>query len=213
MTMDALLQDRDYTVIIAKTGSDQVQNPTPGFEERWQEALGSVLKLAQACEALDVDGITLYVAQKDEDTDCQFDQYENVSAEQLNQLIKDHYPPRRINLNQVLQKELDQYFERKAAGQAKPNGEMILILLDGEPGDRIPLFKTIVKATQRIDRDTELGIGFMQVGDDLLAKGFFQALDDNLQGAGAKFDIVHTCVLTTIDDQSLTNFLLEVIND
>jgi len=73
--------------------------------------------------------------------------------------------------------------------------------------------KVIVDATHRIDRNEELGIGLVQIGDDPIARGFFTALDDNLQAAGAKFDIVDTCILDHIPPNALTEFLLNTLFD
>ena len=85
---------------------------------------------------------------------------------------------------------------------------MILVLLDGEPADRMAVAKDIKEATHRIDVDEELGIGFVQIGEDLLAQGFLTALDDHLKQVGAKFDIVNTILLDKIELHSLTEFLL-----
>ncbi|MEM9164361.1 MAG: hypothetical protein AAGC54_15000, partial [Cyanobacteria bacterium P01_F01_bin.4] len=124
-----------------------------------------------------------------------------------------NYPPTSLYLKPVLQDALDGYFARKAVGQSKPNGEIILVLLDGEPCDRANIAKLIMQASHQLDRDEELGIGFVQIGDDFIARGFLTALDDNLQEFGAKFDIVDTKALENIQPDSLLDFLKDVIHD
>jgi hypothetical protein len=210
--IDSSLQNRDYTLILARTNVDQPTNP-PGFSERWNRAEKSVLALARLCEDLDPDGITVYASCQAVDKDCLFRKYEHVAKVDLLNIIEENYPPNAVNLRQVLEDALEDYFNRKTVGQTKPNGEIILMLLDGEPGDRMAVVKTIVNATQRLEHNKELKIGLVQIGDDLIARGFFAALDENLKEAGAKFDIVYTRILETIKPESLTEFLLDVIQD
>ena len=207
---ETLLNDRDYTVIIAKTTVDSGTKP-PGFAERWTAAQAAVLNLVQVCEAFDPDGITVYISCRSPQADCIFKKYEQVKSANLEQVIEAGYPPGNINLLEVLQTELEDYFARKAAGKTKANGEMIVVLLDGEPSDRMAVANAIKAATHKMDVEQELGIGFVQIGEDLIAKGYLAALDDNLQAAGAKFDIVHTALLEAIEPDALTAFLMQVL--
>jgi hypothetical protein len=207
-----LLQNRDYTVILARTSPD-LPEPPAGCRDYWEPAQEAVLKLAHQCEALDPDGITLYVSCAEGETGSCFHRYDGVTSANLVELIQANYPPRQVNLQTVLQSALDDYFDRKAAGSTKSNGEIMLVVLDGEPSDRLAVAKAIVHATQKIEWDEELGIGFVQIGQDMIARGFFEALDNHLQNTGAKFDIVHTKVLADIQPDSLTSFLLDVVQD
>jgi len=212
LTDSSLLENRDYTVILARTATDPAHHP-PGFAQLWDAAQSSVLKLVQHCEAFDPDGITLYVSCCGEEGVCQFQKYEQVTSANLTRIIQENYPPDAVNLKLAIDAALTDYFTRKAAGSAKTNGEMILVLLDGEPSDRLAIGRAIVEASQKIERDEELGIGFVQIGQDPMAQGFFRALDNNLKTAGAKFDIVHTQILETIQPDSLTSFLMSVLTD
>lgn len=208
----SILHDRDYTIIIAKTAVSDVNKP-PRFAERWENAQASVLALAQKCEEHDPDGITLYVSCDSSEENCQFKQYEHIKSVDLVQVIQENYPPQAINLQEVLQSALDAYFARKATGTAKPNGEIIIVLLDGEPNDRTAVARIIKDATQKMDVNEELGIGFVQIGKDVLAQGFLTALDDHLKQVGAKFDIVNTKLIDAINPNSLIDFLLDTLYD
>jgi hypothetical protein len=207
---EALLKNRDYTIVVAKTRSDLVQKP-PGYEQRWLHAHDAIVTLAQKCETFDPDGITLYLSNQDQSQP--FKSYKHVKSAQLGEIFDAHYPPATIDLLKVLQTILHEFFTRKAAQQTQPNGEMILILIDGEPSDRMAISRLLVHTANQLDQDSELGIGFIQLGDDLIARGFLAALDENLKSAGAKFDIVHTEVLADIQPHSLTEFLQDVLGD
>ncbi|XGW00475.1 MAG: hypothetical protein ACAF41_16260 [Leptolyngbya sp. BL-A-14] len=208
--VESLLENRDYTVIVAKTAAS-VLPTSPGFVNSWVAAHDAVMALVKKCEELDPDGITLYLSSR-HDSSGSFKQYKKVTPDKLEQLLEANYPPETLNLLDGLQTALDDYFDRKAAGQTKPNGEIIIVLIDGEPSDRMAIVRAIVQATQKMERDEELGIGIAQIGNDLIARGFLASLDEDLRSrAGAKFDIVNTRVLETIGEQCLTEFLLDVI--
>lgn len=208
---DTRLENRDYTVIVAKTAVGGGIVP-PRFEDRWRDARAAIVTLAQTCEQFDPDGITIYISSKD-NLDGSFKQYKQVSPDQIEDIFQTNYPPETLNLLEGLQVALDGYFERKATNQTKPNGEMIIVLIDGEPSDRMEIVKTIVQATEKMERDEELGIGFVQVGGDVIAKGFLTSLDQDLRSrAKAKFDIVYTQTLATIEPSALTRFLTDILS-
>ncbi|NJO78087.1 MAG: hypothetical protein HC827_05855 [Cyanobacteria bacterium RM1_2_2] len=208
---EALLSNRDYTVIIAKTASERSINP-PRFTERWTVAESAVMTLIQKCQDFDPDGITLYVSCRSPEETCMFKKYEHVKAVELAQIVQAGYPPEQVDLQTVLEDAIESYFNRKAAQQTKPNGELIVVLLDGEPSDRMAVAKLIKNTTHQLSSDQELRINFVQIGDDGIAHGFLSALDENLQSAGAKFDIVSTKFLAEIQPNSLTEFLLETLH-
>ena len=86
-------------------------------------------------------------------------------------------------------------------------------MTDGEPDDRKAVMEVIITASRQMDRDEELAISMIQVGSDPQATKFLKALDDQLQGVGAKFDICDTITLDDLEDMSLTDVLLNAIND
>jgi hypothetical protein len=200
------MKDRDYTLILDKSGSmatrDQRQN-----RSRWDECQESVLALAAKCEQLDPDGITFYLFSS------KFKCYEGVTSQSVPGIFMENDPMGTTNLAMVLQDAVNRYFNRKTAGQTKPNGETILVVTDGEPDDRRSVMEVIIEATRRMDRDEELAISFIQVGNDSGATQFLKALDDQLQGVGAKFDICDTITLDDMGDMSLAEVLTGAIGD
>lgn len=207
---EALLQNRDYTIIFARTAVESEFSP-PHFAERWANAEATALKLLKQCEAFDPDGITLYVACRTPEEVCSFKKLEQVTSATLVEQIREIYPPTKINLQQVLQVALDDYFRRKAANTTKVNGEIILVLLDGEPSDRLAVAKAIRDATHKMEKNEELGVGLVQIGDDPIARGFLTSLDHDLKDLGAKFDIVHTRIVEQVEPDALPEFLLSTL--
>ncbi|AFZ37621.1 von Willebrand factor type A [Stanieria cyanosphaera PCC 7437] len=206
MTASSVVEGRDYTLIIDKSGSMST-NDQPGGKTRWDAAQESTLALARTCEQIDPDGITVYLFSG------RYRRYDNVTSDKVTQIYQENEPMGRTDLASVLQDAVDNYFKRKVAGEAKPNGETILVITDGEPDDYKAVMRVIIEASRQIERDEELGISLIQVGKDRKATQFLKALDDQLESAGAKFDIVDTITIDDMEDMTLAEVLLNAIHD
>ncbi len=199
------MKDRDYTLILDKSGS--MSTPETGSKSRWQVAQESTLALARKCEQFDPDGITVYTFSG------KFKCYEGVTSQKVEQIFLENDPMGTTNLAGVLQNATDRYFQRKAAGKTKPNGETILVVTDGEPDDRRSVMEVIVNASRQMERDEELAISFIQIGNDAQATQFLKALDDQLQGVGAKFDICDAITSEDLENLTLAEILLNAVED
>jgi len=200
-----MLDKRDYTLIIDKSGS--MSNIDRGTtKSRWEIVKESTLALARKCDQLDPDGITVYLFSG------KFKRFDHVSAAKVEQIFQENDPMGGTNLTSVLQDAINQFFQRKKAGQSKA-GETILVITDGEPDDRRSVFEVIIEATRRLSSDEELAISFIQVGSDTSATDFLKSLDDKLQSIGANYDIVDTITLSDMEDMTLAEVLLSAISD
>ncbi|MEO1428247.1 MAG: VWA domain-containing protein [Cyanobacteria bacterium J06633_8] len=201
-----MLENRDYTLIIDKSGSMSTPDQANG-KSRWEVMQESTLALARKCEKLDPDGMTVYLFSG------KFKRFDDVTSDKVAQIFMENDPAGTTNLAGVLKDATDNYFKRKAAGQTKPNGEIILVVTDGEPDDRKSVFEVIVNASHKMDKDEELGISFVQVGRDAQAQKFLKALDDQMESIGAKFDICDTVTFDDMEDMSLAEILTNAITD
>jgi uncharacterized protein with von Willebrand factor type A (vWA) domain len=208
-----MLEERDYTIIIDKSGSMSAKDQQGG-KSRWEMMQESTLALARKCEEFDPDGITVYTFSN------RFKRYDNVTAGKISQIFQESEPIGTTRLAEVLQDALNIYFQHKASGKSKKNGETILVVTDGEADDRKAVMKVIIEASRQIERDEELAISFIQIGNDPEATGFLRRLDDELKSkdasdGGAKFDIVDTITIDDIENEQLTlkEVLLNAIID
>ena len=201
-----MLENRDYTLIIDKSGSMSTKDQFGG-KSRWSAMEESTLAIASKCEELDPDGLTVYVFSG------KFKRYDNVTASKVSDIFRENEPSGRTDLAGVLLDATNDYFRRKAAKQTKLNGETIVVVTDGEPDDRKAVMRVIIEASRRMDKYEELAITFIQVGTDQQATKFLKVLDDELQDAGAKFDIVDTVTIDDMEDMTLTEVLLNAIVD
>jgi hypothetical protein len=201
-----IIENRDYTLLIDKSSSMATADEPEG-RTRWEIACEATCALAQKCEEIDEDGITLYVFSG------RFRRYDNVTSSKVTQIYEENEPMGRTDLASVLQDALDNYFTRKESGTTKPNGETFLVITDGAPSDCKAVMRLIIDASHKIDRDEELALSLIQVGKDKKATELLKALDDQLQAAGAKFDIVDTVTVEDMQGMSLSDVLLNAITD
>ena len=73
MSGNSSIENRDYTLMIDKSSS-MATSDDPDGKTRWQIAQESTLALAQKCEEIDPDGITVYVFSG------AFKRYDNVTS-------------------------------------------------------------------------------------------------------------------------------------
>ena len=211
MSSDDLLKDRDYTIIIARSGVSRERNH-PWFSE-WVNAQASLIDLAKKCQEFDPDGLTIY------EVSSFLIKYEHTTVNQLAEILQennrlDQVIGTDVNVVEALNDAFKNYFTRKENGELKPKGEIIIVVLDQHGIDGIGDIQTlIIKSTQQMEKNDELGLTFIQIGDDQITRNFMTGLDDYLIQVGAKFDIVDTKYWHEVKRQSVTQFLVDAIFD
>lgn len=205
-----LLEDRHYTIIIAR--SDASRDPHHPWYGDWVEAQASLIDLAKKCQELDSDGITVYEAS------APMWKYKNSNVARLAEILQrqntepDAAKPTAIHLEEALKETFSDYFASPTNAQGK-NGAIIVVVIDEKPEKAAAVAEIIVSATNKIDKDEEIGVSFIQIGDDVKTREFLTDLDTNLQDRGARFDIVDTKFWHEIKRSSVVQFLIGAIND
>ncbi|HBQ99652.1 MULTISPECIES: VWA domain-containing protein [unclassified Roseofilum] len=190
------LENRSYTLIIDKSGTMAKKDCEAG-KSRWEVMQETTLAIASKCEQLNSDGVTIYTFSS------KFRRYDHVTSEKVEEIFRENEPVGRTEMAQVLQDALNNYFQRKEQGQAKLGGETFLVVTDGQPDHPKAVIDAIITATQKIERDDELALSFIQIGHDAEATTFLKTLDDDLQSAGARFDIVDTITINEIEEEGI----------
>jgi hypothetical protein len=206
MPMEYLLENRKFTLILARDGNPDRIAP-PGLIKAWDQAESTLLMIAEKCHHLSLNNLDVYVASNP------YYCYENVFPHQLKHIFNHAYAPPEIDLYKPLQVVLNDYFKYRKQGPEYIHGQIIIVAIDCEPPNRKGLIQLLVDTTRKLDQETELGILFAQVGDCLMSKTFLQALDDHLHRAGASFDIVDTKTLLHLNPETVTHFLLGALFD
>ncbi len=196
---------RDYELIVDASGSMAKPSGLKGSSQsRWQAVQESTVALAAKVQTLDPDGINVSVFSNS------FKTYENTTADKVEQIFKERDPQGGTDLAAILNDRLGAWEK----GGRKPT--TFLVVTDGEPNDKDAAAKAIVKATAGMDDDSQLGISFIQIGNDQDATNFLKFLDDELVSKfGAKFDVVDTVTFEAIDssNKSFTDVLIGALAD
>lgn len=201
------LENRDYVLVLDKSGSMEATD-TPSGKSRWKEAEESTLAIASKITQYDPDGITVIPFASS------FKVYENQTASKVAQVFKENSPMGGTTLAPVLKQVFADYNKRKAAGQTKANGELLIVVTDGQPSDEREVAAEIVKFTKTLSNgDDEYGIQFIQVGKDAEAARFLKKLDDDLTSQGAAHDIVDTKTMEELENVGLTEALMAALDD
>lgn len=167
--------ERDYVLIIDRSPS--MTELEPDGRSRWETIEEFVCdSLTKKMSEIDMDGMVVYFFSG---KSHRFD--ENITPHFVKSLFRDlGTGGLGTNLAGVLKDALDDYFQRQDAGLIKKDGEWILIVTDGQPNQKKPVFDEIVKATQKIKSRSELAITFLRIGQDTDAITFLKEIDDDL---------------------------------
>lgn len=185
------LKNVDIELLVDKSGS-MLEADCQGGMSRWAYAQESTMALANGAQAIDPDGITVVPFNN------QFKVHESVTPAKVKELYAEHSPMGSTDTAGVLKNRLDAYFARKAGGSSK--SVCLLVMTDGAPNDQDAVERVIIEATQQMDADEEIGIAFVQIGNDENARKFLVRLDDGLVAKGAKFDIVDTTEIDKVEN-------------
>lgn len=203
------LQNRDYVVVVDQSGSmDETDTPTK--QSRWNYMKEAVVSLGKKLQEYDPDGITVIPFNGSHMV------YENSKEDKLGEIFSKHSPDGATILAPVLDGIFSRYLATRAAGNAKANGQIVLVVTDGQPQDEAKVADSIVNFTKQLnDGRREFGISFLQVGKDAGATAFLKRLDDQLTSKGAKYDIVDTVTMEDIaaNGKSLEDVLIGALTD
>ena len=84
------------------------------------------------------------------------------------------------------------------------------MITDGSPDSEKDVIHEIQGAANRIHRDADLSVTFIQIGNDGGASRFLKKLDDDLR---CKFDIVDTVSCEQFNGMSFEQLIDKSIND
>ena len=171
-----MMYDRDYTLVVEQSAA--MAAPQPDGRSLWESVRHCVAAVADKCEELNPEGITVYFFND------RFERHDNVTPDRVEDVFANFQPAGRADLAAVLRDAVRNYLLRRARGEAKANGETIAIVTEGHPTDSQGVIDAIVEASQQIDRNEELGISLIQAGSDPEVTKFLKYLDNELTQAG-----------------------------
>lgn len=189
----------EYDFVIGLDASGSMASPSTRYpgKTRWQEAQETIFGLASILGQYDTDGLDVVVFGGSVEV------YEGVTADKVSSIFQSRSPRGSTPLAEAIRKIDDLNGDGKKA--------VAIIFTDGEPDDRAAAEAAIVAAANKLERDEDFTILFVQIGDDHGAAKFLAHLDDGL--TSAKFDIVDTISAADADKMEPLDLINKAIND
>jgi len=201
----AVEQFRDHDVcLIIDRSSSMSDRDCPGGLSRWDWCARQSNELAQAAQ-MAASNLTLMVFSG------QYDVYEHVSPMLIPRIFTADHPHGTTMLSLPLGDALGRYFAtRQQTGTAKPL--IIAIITDGLPWDFGAVESTIINAANNTNRDGEVSITFMLIGEKWNGLRRMEELDSDLVHMGAKRDIVNLVEFDAIMQLGAKQALAEALS-
>ncbi|MBS2010979.1 MAG: VWA domain-containing protein [Cyanobacteria bacterium SZAS TMP-1] len=196
----------DVAIAIDTSGTMSTKDLKGGMT-RLQGAKESVIALASEAEKYDPDGIT--VARFASKVRI----YDGVTEAKVEQVFAEFRPMGSTNTKEALEQLINLFLGKRAAAGAAAKPACIVVITDGEPDDKVGVAQVIVDASKKLNSRSELGILFVQVGNDADATAYLAKLNNNLTAAGAKFDIVAVTKIDDLEDISPAEIFEMAFND
>lgn len=211
----------DVEFLLDMSGSMGTRDCANGKKTRWEYGQETGTALAKAVEPYDDDGITVTVFNNSHTT------FESVRSQLVAATFKKYSPNGSTNTAGVLKARLDAYFDRKEKAKGKKGGlftkavppsappkpVLLFVMTDGVPDDQNAVKRVIIDAANKIEKDEELAICFVQVGNDPGATAFLKSLDDDLTSQGAKFDIVDALPIDEVENLTIEELIEKAFTD
>ncbi|PGH02829.1 hypothetical protein GX51_04441 [Blastomyces parvus] len=193
----AFLRDFDTILVVDDSGSM--------LGSRWRETREAIAAIAPICAEFDDDGVDVYFLNKHNWADPEAGGYLKIkTSAAVNELFGQVAPSGRTPVGTRLYDILKPYLKRvedmsKATSSRRFGGSPvkpinIIVVTDGIPTDDVET--VVVNAAKRLDKcdakPWQVGIQFVQVGNDPSATKWLQSLDDILHEEYDIRDIVDT---------------------
>jgi Mg-chelatase subunit ChlD len=191
-------KEYDFMICIDQSGSMGEPSLTLEGRTRWDEAQEFTEAFARFAEQADDDGITLITFNSHATL------YDGVKADKVHEIFITNRPSGSTNLAAALSAA----FKKKFTAGKKA---IILVMTDGRPDSETEVQKVIKDAANKCEHDEDIGVQFIQIGNDKHASEFLEQLDHNLKGA--KFDIVNAMSREEAEGLTVEQMLWKSIND
>lgn len=191
-------KEYDHIILVDQSGSMGEKSTKMEGRNRWQEAQEFTESYARFAETVDDDGLTVITFNSKPTV------YDGVKADKVHEIFTNSRPGGSTDLAAAL----EEAFKKKFTAGKKA---IIMVITDGAPDSETAVKTSIINAANKLERDEEIGIQFVQIGDDAHAARFLNDLDDNLKDA--KFDIVNALTREEAEGYSIEQLLYLALND
>lgn len=198
-TNAAKLSEYDFIIVIDTSGSMGEPVKSGSTTTRWQAVQESAITLIRDVEQIDADGLGMVLF------GSSVQSFDQVGVAKARDVFATNSPRGGTPLAEALTQAL------KLAGKSAKK-DFIVVFTDGVPDDQAAAAAVIKNAANSLEKDEDLTILFVQVGDNAEASAYLKTLDDELKDA--KFDIVDAKTVAEVDQFPNTqDLILAAIKD
>lgn len=190
-------KEYDFILVLDKSGSMGDASKILVGRSKWEEAQEFTEQFARFADKVDDDGLTVITFSSHAKV------IDGVHADKVHEIFTTQQPGGSTNLTEALKEAFKKKFSSSKAA-------IILVMTDGQPDDENGVHKAIVEAASKCQKDSDIGILFVQVGDDPHAAKFLDGLDNHLDEA--KFDIVAALTADQAGGLTVEQLLWQAIN-
>ncbi|KAG5721425.1 hypothetical protein E4T56_gene13207 [Termitomyces sp. T112] len=156
---------------------------------RWKEARTALQALAVEAAKYDADGIEIQFLNAGEILTTS-------NSEEVEYLFKHVKPAGYTPLGTKIGKLLDEYMQRFTAAQPELKPVIYIVITDGEASDGPKTEEAVIRTARALDnhhaKHDQIGIQFVQIGNDSTATEYLEMLDDTLTSNAGIRDMVDT---------------------
>lgn len=188
--------------------------PSPKFDAsktnpptRWEKAVFSMNGILAQVGQIDPDGVDVVCFPGSETSEggTGYDIYRNVKdTKGLEALVTAHEPKGDCKMGEAMDVVLKEAFDR--GFDERPCS--VLVFTAGRPTDHEAVSKSLEEAAKRVNKDSDLTITFVQVGDDEWATNYLKQLDTELTTTSANGE--HIDIVDTIKDEDVQKAVEEM---
>jgi len=189
-----------------ETPATQISDPT-NPPTRWEKAVFALNGIVAQVTQIDHDGVEIVCFPGSNGTEGGegYDIYRNVKdTNGLETLVTSTQPKGDCSMGAAMDVVLKEAFER--GFDERPCS--ILVLTAGRPSDHQALSKSLAEAAKKVEKDADLTVTFVQVGDDEWAENYLKQLDTELTTTSA--DGEHVDIVDTIKDEEVQKAVEEM---
>lgn len=186
----------------AKPPSSDPANPPT----RWEKAIFAMNGIVAQVSQIDPDGVDVvcFPGTGDEGGEG-YDIYRNVKdTKGLEALVTSTDPKGDCKMGAAMDAVLKEAFER--GFDDRPCS--ILVLTAGRPSDHETLSTSLEEAAKKVNKDADLTVTFVQVGDDEWAENYLKQLDTELTTTSAEGELID--IVDTIKDEDVQKAVEEM---
>lgn len=199
----AALSEYEHVVLVDKSGSmGEASKRAPG-KTRWQEAQEHISSLLGYLQGIDENGVDVITFSGNATV------FPGVKTpEEVAKIFSEVQPKGSTNLAAAIREA------EKIRAQNPGRGYFFHVLTDGQPDSEQAAAEAIAASVKTMNKDADLAISFLQIGDDPMATQFLKRLDDDLQKSyKLSYDAVNTMTATEADGLSYGQIMHLALND